>query len=87
MNEEKKYQTVSASYLGELHTINVGDWKYQKPERDIDKCTGCGLCWFCCPTQTIYKKDTKYEVDLDWCKGCGICAEECPVQAIRMVEL
>ena len=91
MNEERKfvnkYQTTCAPFLGELYSIKVGDWKYQKPERDIDKCTGCGLCWFSCPTQAIYKKDSKYEVDLEWCKGCGICTEECPVGAITMVLL
>ncbi|MBI2853940.1 MAG: 4Fe-4S binding protein [Chloroflexi bacterium] len=82
-----RYQTTCAPYEGELYTLKVGDWKFQRPEIDPNKCSGCGICWFSCPTHAIRKKDTQYQVDLEWCKGCGICAAECQVKAIDMVRL
>jgi len=89
VNEEYRYQTPYMPVIPgkPLFALKVGDWKFQKPERDEAKCTRCGLCWLHCPTQAIYETDAGYKFDLDWCKGCGICANECPIQAITMVAL
>jgi len=64
----------------------TGDWRAFRPVVDIEKCTGCLLCWIYCPEPAIVQKDKKVRVDYDFCKGCGICAEECPVKAITMIE-
>jgi pyruvate ferredoxin oxidoreductase delta subunit len=66
----------------------TGGWRSERPERSIEKCTDCLICWIFCPDTAIRVADEKLAddwVDLDHCKGCGVCANECPVEAITMV--
>jgi pyruvate ferredoxin oxidoreductase delta subunit len=60
----------------------TGSWRSHKPVVDLEKCTGCLLCWIWCPEGVISKEDRT--IDYNYCKGCGLCAKECPVQAITM---
>ena len=69
-----------------LYIVKTGEWRYQKPERDHEKCKKCGACLIFCPVGCVYVKDGKYETNLEYCKGCGICAQECKAAAILMVE-
>ena len=69
----------------ELYVVKTGEWRFQKPVVDGDKCTLCGICWIFCPTNSIKERADRYEPDLDTCKGCGICAHECHAAAIAMV--
>ncbi len=65
----------------------TGTWRTTRPVVDLEKCTGCYVCWLYCPENTIVKTgDGKVAIDYDYCKGCGVCAEVCPFKAIRMVE-
>jgi pyruvate ferredoxin oxidoreductase delta subunit len=72
---------------GEDSISSTGDWRYQKPVIDVEKCNQCGLCWLYCPDCSVTPlEDGNYEVDLFYCKGCGICANVCPKNAITMIE-
>jgi pyruvate ferredoxin oxidoreductase delta subunit len=65
----------------------TGEWRWQRPVVDKEKCNNCGLCWLFCPDSTMIPLgDGYYEPDLVYCKGCGICAKECPKRAILMIE-
>lgn len=56
------------------------------PERDMDKCIGCGVCAEGkCPVKCIKMNEGKPEVILEQCIGCGICATICPNDAIKLV--
>lgn len=50
---------------------------------DLDKCTGCGICYnaFTCPA-IIPMEDKKAYIDTALCVGCGECVEICPFEAI-----
>ncbi|ARM74675.1 indolepyruvate ferredoxin oxidoreductase subunit alpha [Acidianus manzaensis] len=52
---------------------------------DIDKCTGCSICYdfFTCPA-IIPRKDKKIEIDDVQCIGCGACIPVCPYNAIKL---
>ncbi len=70
---------------GNSDEFETGGWRSQAPCIDVEKCTGCMLCYFYCPDASIVIKDGKaVDVDLKHCKGCGICARECPSNAITM---
>jgi pyruvate ferredoxin oxidoreductase delta subunit len=69
----------------ELYVVKTGEWRFQKPVVDREKCTRCGICFIFCPTNSVSEKEESYEADLDTCKGCGICANECHAAAITMV--
>ena len=68
----------------------TGDWKYEKPVVDKEKCIGCGQCVPYCPDAAIilkkYQEGQKDKADIDYnfCKGCGVCAQVCPMKAILM---
>jgi pyruvate ferredoxin oxidoreductase delta subunit len=69
----------------------TGDWRYEIPVVDKNKCIGCGTCVKFCPEACIelvksQKSKVKSVVNIDyaWCKGCGVCAQVCPVRAIKM---
>ena len=52
---------------------------------DLEKCTGCGDCVECCPTDSITIENEKAVVNDD-CIDCGACVDECPNEAISMPE-
>ena len=52
---------------------------------DIGKCTGCGDCVECCPTESIILVNKKAVVSDD-CIDCGVCVDECPNNAISVPE-
>ena len=62
----------------------VGEWRYQKPVVESEKCCHCGTCYLFCPTGCIKDNETYFAADLEYCKGCGICAKVCPISAISM---
>lgn len=70
---------------GSTSNLKTGAWRSMRPVTDLDKCTGCGICWSLCPEGCIIKNaDGKFEANLDYCKGCGVCVNECPAKAITM---
>ena len=70
---------------GNSFEVQTGDWRSERPSIDLEKCTGCTLCYFYCPDASIHVDNGKaIDIDLKHCKGCGICAKECPVGAITM---
>ncbi len=52
---------------------------------DLAKCTGCGECVECCPTESIKIENEKAVID-DECIECGACVDECSSEAISMPE-
>ncbi len=63
----------------------TGTWRTVRPVVDVDKCTGCMICWLYCPENTILKTSNgKVAIDYEYCKGCGVCADVCPFKAITM---
>jgi pyruvate ferredoxin oxidoreductase delta subunit len=68
----------------DLYIVNTGEWRYQRPVICAETCTGCGICFLFCPTNSIRQSEEGYRVVLDTCKGCGICAHECHAHAIEM---
>jgi len=72
------------SSAAELHVVNTGEWRYQRPVLDVGKCTRCAACCLFCPTGSFKDDGGRFAVDLAYCKGCGICARVCPVGAIAM---
>ena len=71
---------------GSSMKYKTGDWRAFRPVIDLEKCTGCLICWIYCPEPAIVQIEKKVNINYDFCKGCGICAGECPVKAISMVE-
>ena len=50
---------------------------------DLDKCTGCMLCYNLCPVNAITIKGDRYgfsipEIDSVKCIKCNICKSKCP---------
>jgi 2-oxoacid:acceptor oxidoreductase delta subunit (pyruvate/2-ketoisovalerate family) len=69
-----------------LMVLDTGDWRFERPVVDKDKCILCGICSIYCPVQIIEMvPESHFEAEMAFCKGCGICAQECPMQAISMV--
>ncbi|TRM89343.1 indolepyruvate ferredoxin oxidoreductase subunit alpha, partial [Sulfolobus sp. A20-N-G8] len=52
---------------------------------DLNKCTGCSICYdyFTCPA-IILRNDKKAEIDVYNCIGCGACVPICPFKAISL---
>ncbi len=82
-----RFRTDYESPIGKgMFKVNTGEWRYQRPITDEDRCRLCAACWLVCPTNSRYAAETHFESDLAYCKGCGMCANECPAGAITMVE-
>ena len=72
--------------LGNTAIRKTGNWRILKPIVDMDKCTGCKICFAYCPDVSIYMGDDgKAHINYDYCKGCLICSSVCPFKAITMV--
>jgi len=56
-------------------------------EVDAEKCSMCGLCERCCPTEALSLKDEEGHVTLSFnynlCVMCGICLKRCPENAMH----
>lgn len=70
----------------DLFIVSTGDWRYQRPVTDLNRCRMCTNCWLMCPTNSRYSTGSHFETDLTYCKGCGVCANECAAGAVKMVE-
>lgn len=53
-----------------------------KPEIDIAKCIGCGVCARLCPAKAIIIESEKANPDINKCWGCSICEINCPQKAL-----
>jgi pyruvate ferredoxin oxidoreductase gamma subunit len=83
VSEEVEEEAVATTGYGVQSS--VAGWRVFKPEIDLEKCTGCRLCWIFCPETGINLVDGKPEIEYRKCKGCGVCVNECPVKAIEFV--
>ena len=55
------------------------------PEIRSDRCDGCGLCVFFCPTQAVEMQNRRpVIVRPNDCAYCGSCEELCPTGAIAL---
>ena len=54
-----------------------------KPNVELDKCIGCGLCAKMCPPQSLKIVHGKPLFKLDECIRCCCCQEHCPKGAIE----
>jgi len=79
-----EYPTGPCYQAGHLVTENAG-WRTEKPLANKERCTGCLICYLCCPEGVIFKADSGIDIDYSFCKGCGICAKVCNSQAIEMI--
>lgn len=65
--------------------------------RELIRCTSCGICPKVCPPQCIWivrtndpdtgkpiPQPAEFYIDTDICMNCGYCAEFCPFDAIKM---
>lgn len=61
---------------------------YAAAKIDLEKCTGCKLCIFCCPDPNVLmlNENKKVIINESCCKACGLCAETCPKKAITVKE-
>ncbi len=75
-------------YPGSSKLFKTGEWRDITPIVDIEKCTGCTMCYFVCPDDAIRLRaeDRKAIINYDYCKGCTLCKEICPVDAIHLIE-
>ena len=54
---------------------------------DVDRCKGCGLCTYACPSKILTLMEDLFNAkgyhpvqvsDPEQCMGCGVCATICP---------
>ena len=53
---------------------------------NTEKCYGCTICIFKCPTSAIRIRDGKATIHDNWCIDCGECYMYCPARAIYVEE-
>lgn len=56
----------------------------QKPEFDLEKCDGCGLCVQNCQFSALDMVSGKPELNQYLCEGCSACKITCPNGAIKL---
>jgi NAD-dependent dihydropyrimidine dehydrogenase PreA subunit/nitroreductase len=49
---------------------------------DLEKCTGCGICFDVCHEHCIEIRNKKIEIDFKYCSTCSQCIAVCPGQAL-----
>jgi len=54
---------------------------------NLNLCTGCGMCVYVCPYDSLTLKDGKVEVNEVLCEGCGTCSATCLRAAIHVKNL
>lgn len=55
-----------------------------KPEIDLNKCDGCGLCAEKCRFNALRMEKGKPKLNPFLCEGCGACEVICPRKAIKL---
>ncbi len=55
-----------------------------KANIDIERCSGCGICYKHCQFGAIEKTDSGYSVNPFSCEGCGVCEALCDKKAISL---
>ena len=55
-----------------------------KPEIDLNKCVGCGICAEKCRFEALKMVDGKPKLNPFLCEGCGACEVVCPQKAINL---
>ena len=64
----------------------TSEWRTQRPELHIDKCTQCMSCVLHCPDDVFSLDEDGFPViDQYYCKGCMICLAVCPTDAIEEI--
>lgn len=84
-----KFRLKYEAPFGEIKRIAgapTGEWRYQRPVLEEEKCTRCGLCLLACPAGTVELNGEELRFDMEYCKGCGTCARTCTSKAINMIE-
>jgi formate hydrogenlyase subunit 6/NADH:ubiquinone oxidoreductase subunit I len=59
-----------------------------RPQIDMAKCVGCGICARGCPGRAMEMEgkgsESSFRIHLERCLFCGQCAESCPKEAIQL---
>lgn len=51
---------------------------------EIEKCSGCGICYSICPFEAISRNGEEIKIDFEKCQLCGMCSSICPSSTIKI---